>query len=385
MMKAHEVLNMKVTGFFTLLLCATTFALGGYAESKIDIKQALRDSKQTAWSIRGEKQEFKVSVSPAGKVIGMIPEVGGALATGVDFVVNDHYRVQIREALGSYDLSGFVRSCLEKRLNEFSPQGLREVRPPGNTTGFNNDRDAELARLQTLRASGVNLLLDLQVKYGIYDEGFDIKVDIEGKLVDIQKKKRLWMGHIPTVGEAFLADVKFENFILKQIPYIHVPKFVAQEDELKRITDNNGAILKKEFEKAVEGGISAVLTDMGLADEAAGHYFLGRRAFQNKRYGRAQEQLVRAVELDHSLIDARNDLSVTYARLGAPDSAIEYAGKILKDAPDYGPALYNLAWWNAFEKKNGAEAKRYYDQAVAKGLPPSKKLEKQISKLAEGK
>ena len=376
---------MKMTRFLVLFVTTAMLALGAYAESQIDVQQALRDSKQTAWSIRGEKQEFKVKASPAGKALGMIPQVGGALATSVDFLVNDHYRVLVREAMGSYDLSGFVRTHLENRLKEFATQGLREVRPPGDTAGFSNDRDAEQARLKTLRESGVNLLLDLQVKYGIYDEGFDIRVDIEGKLVDLQKKKRLWMGRIPTVGEAFLADVKFENFILKQIPYIHVPKLIAQEDELKRITDNNAAVLKHEFEKAVEGGISAVLTDMKLVDEPAGHYFLGRKAFQNKHYARAQEQLVRAVELDPSLLDARNDLSVTYARLGAPDKAIEYAEKILKDAPGYGPALYNLAWWNAFERNNGAEAKRYYDQALAKGIPPSKKLQKRLAKLGEGK
>jgi tetratricopeptide (TPR) repeat protein len=380
-----EVPNMKSASLFTVFVCVAVAAFCGYAEPKITVKQAFQESKQTAWSIRGEKQEFKVSVSPAGQAIGMIPRVGGAIGTGVDFVVNDRYRVLIHEALGKYDLSGFVNSCLEKRLKEVAPGPLREVSPLGNTAGFSNDRDAEKARLQTLKESGVNLLLDLKVQYGIYDAGFDMKFDIEGKLLDLPKRKRLWMGSVPVVAEPYLADVKFENFILKRIPYIHAPKFAADKDEMKRLTDNDAALLKKEFEKAVEGGISAVLCDMGLIDEAAGHYFLGRKAFQKKHYAKAQDEFVRAVNLDHGLLDARNDLSVTYARLGAPDKAAEFATQILADAPDYAPAMFNLAWWNAFEKRNAAEARRYYTQALEKGVPPSKKLDKELKKLEAGK
>ena len=376
---------MKSISLVTVLACMAAFAFCGYAEPKRDIKQVFQDSKQTAWSIRGEKQEFKVSVSQAGQKLLTLSSIAGALGASVDYVVNDRYRILIHDALGNYDLSGFVRSCLEKRLKTIAPQGLREVRPLAGTAGFNNDRDAEKARLQTLRESGVELLLDLKVKYGIYGSDFAMKFDIEGKLLDMPKRKRLWMRSIPVMAEPFLADVKFDTFISKSIPFVRAPKFVADKDAMKRLTDNDAALLKKEFEKAVEGGISAVMCDMGLVDEPLGHYFLGRKAFQKKDYAKAQEHFVRALNLDGGLLDARSDLSVTYARLGAPDKAMEFAAKILADAPDYAPPMFNLAWWNAFEKRNGAEAKRYYDQALAKGIPPSKKLEKELKKLEAGK
>ncbi len=360
-------------------------ACGCACAAEKNAKQAFQNAKQPAWSVKGERQEFKVSVSPAGQVIGMIPRVGGALGTSVDYIVNEHYRTQIRDALGSYDLPGFVRGYLEERLKSVSPHGLRQVLPLISTAGFSNDSDAVKARLDRLRESGVDLLLDLKVQYGIYDSDFRMKFDIEGKLVDIQKKKRYWMGRVSSVGEPYLADVKFENAILKKIPYIHAPKLAADEKALERLMANDAALLKKNFEDAARGGISAALCEMGLADEALGHYFLGRKLFQKKKYDKAQEHLVRAVELDGSLIDARNDLSVTYARLGAPDKAMEYASKILADAPDYAPALFNLAWWNAFESKNAGEAKKFYDEAISKGVRPSKKLEKAIEKLGQSK
>jgi len=60
---------------------------------------------------------------------------------------------------------------------------------------------------------------------------------------------------------------------------------------------------------------------------------------------------------------------------------MKFAAKILADAPDYAPTMFNLAWWNAFEKNNAADARRYYDQATAKGILPSRKLEKKLKKL----
>ncbi len=376
---------MKPLPLVTALACAIAFAFCAHAASGNDIKQAFQSAKQPAWSIKGERDEFKISVSPAGRTLSMIPRVGDALGASVDFLVNEHYRTMIRDAIGDYDLSGFVRSYLEKRLGAIAPQGVRQVMPLVGTAGFSNERDAEKARIDTLKDSGVDLLLDLKVKYGIYGSDFAMRFNIDGKLVDLPKRRRLWRGSIPAMAEPFLADVKFEHFILKRIAYIHAPKMAADADAMKRLTDNDAALLKKEFEKAVEGGVSAALCDMGLADEALGHYFLGRKAFQKKNYTKAQEHFVRAVNLDHSLYDAANDLSVTYARMDAPDEAMKFAAKILADAPDYAPAMFNLAWWNAFEKNNAADARRYYDQAIGKGIWPSKKLEKKLKKLEAGK
>jgi len=339
------------------VLCALACAFTAHPGPKKDIKQSFQDAKQPAWSIKGERQDLKVSVSPAGRTLSVTPYVGEALAVSVDYLVNEHYREAIRQALGDYDLAGFVRSCLEKRLKAFAPQGLREVNPLVSTAGYSNERDAEKARLQGLRDSGVDLLFDLNIKYGIYGTRFAVRFDIDGKLLDLANRQRLWMESIPAVAEPLLADVKFEHFLLKYIAYVHTPRFAANEDAMKRLTDNDAALLKADFEKAVEGGISAVLCDMGLVDEPSGEYYLGRKAFQKKRYSKAQEHLVRALNLDPGLPDAANDLSVTYAHLGATEKAMELAGKILSKAPDYAPAAFNLAWWNAFDKKNATTTK----------------------------
>jgi len=372
---------MAKSRIMIVFLCALACAFTAHAAPKKDVKQSFQEAKQPAWSVKGERQEFKVSVSPAGRTLSMIPRVGDALGTSVDFVVNEHYREMIRKALGEYDLAGFVRSYLEKRLKAIAPQGLRQVNPLVSTAGYSNERDAEKARLQALRESGVDLLLDLNAKYGIYGAGFTVRFDIDGKLLDLANRHRLWMDGIPGVAEPFLADIKFEHSLLKYIAYVHTPRFAANEDAMKRLTDNDAALLKADFEKAVEGGVSAVLCDMGLVNEPLGEYFLGRKAFQKRRYAKAQEHFVRALNSDPSLPDAANDLSVTYARLGATDEAIGMAEKILAKTPDYPPAAFNLAWWNAFDKKNAAEAKRYYDKALAEGVLPSKKLERRLRKI----
>jgi tetratricopeptide (TPR) repeat protein len=364
-----------------VFLCALACTFSAHAGPKKDVKQAFQDAKQPAWSIKGERQDLKVSVSPAGRTLSVTPYVGEALGISVDYLVNEHYREAIRQALGDYDLAGFVRSCLEKRLKAFAPQGLREVNPLVSTAGYSNERDAEKARLQGLRDSGVDLLLDLKVTYGIYGTRFAVRFDIEGKLLDLANRRRLWMDGIPGVAEPFMADIKFEHSLLKYVAYVHTPRFAANEDAMKRLTGNDAALLKADFEKAVEGGISAVLCDMGLVDEPMGEYFLGRKAFQKKRYADAQEHFVRALNLDPGLHDAASDLSVTYARFGATDEAIGMAGKILAKTPDYAPAAFNLAWWNAFDRKNAAEARRYYDKALAEGVLPSKKLERALRKL----
>ena len=366
-------------------LCALAYAFTAHADPKKDVKQAFQGAKQPAWSVKGERQEFKVSVSPAGRTLSVTPYVGEALGVSVDYLVNEHYREAIRQALGDYDLAGFVRSCLEKRLKAFAPQGLRQVNPLVSTAGYSNERDAEKARLQALRESGADLLLDLNVTYGIYGPRFAVRFDINGKLLDLANRHRLWMDGIPGVAEPFMADIKFEHSLLKYIAYLHPPRFAANEDAMKRLTDNDAALLKANFEKAVEGGVSAVLCDMGLVDEPLGEYFLGRKAFQKRRYAKAQDHFVRALNSDPSLPDAANDLSVTYARLGATDEAIGMAGKILAKTPGYAPAAFNLAWWNAFDKKNAPEAKRYYDKALAEGVLPSKKLERRLRKIGATK
>jgi len=362
-------------------LCALACAFTAHAGPKKEIKQAFQDAKQPAWSIKGERQDLKVSVSPAGRTLSVTPYIGDALGVSVDYLVNEHYREVIRKALGDYDLAGFVRSYLEKRIKAIAPQGLRQVNPLVSTAGYSNEREAEKARLQALRESGVDLLLDLDVKYGIYGTRFAVRFDIEGKLLDLANRHRLWMDGIPGVAEPFLADIKFEHYLLKYIAYVHTPRFAANEDAMKRLTDNDAALLKADFERAVEGGVSAVLCDMGLVNEPLGEYFLGREAFQKKSYSKTEEHFVRALNTDPSLPDAANDLSVTYARLGATDEAIGLAEKILAKTPDYAPAAFNLAWWNAFDKKNAAEAKRYYDKALAEGVLPSKKLERRLRKI----
>jgi tetratricopeptide (TPR) repeat protein len=374
--------RLSVCVFLFVALFLTSFV---YAAPRNNAKQAFQNAQHPAWSVRGEREDLKISVSTTGRTLGMVSSVGMAMGMGVDYVVNENFREKIREALGDYDLSKVVQAYLEERLNEVAANKLRQVTPLSSTAGFNNEHDAVKARIEQLKNTGVDLLLDLKVKYGLYGDDIGVKFEVEGKLLDLSKNNRLWMGGVPAVAEPYFADVKFENAIVKNIPYFHAPKFTVDKDKIKKLTDNNADLLKKQFESAVRGGVSAVLCDMGIVDEPMGRYFLGREAFQKKKYDKAQEHFVRAIELEPNLIDAKNDLSVTYDRLGATDKAIEFATKIVEAKPDYVPALFNLAWWNAFEKKDASAAKKYYEKALAGGALQNKKLEKRMEKIASSK
>jgi len=361
------------------VLMSACVAAAGTAPS---VKDALQQAQKPVWSIKGTTEEFKVSVSPAGRTLRWLPRVGTAIGKTVDLMVNDKYRAAIRDALGKYDLAQIVSSRLQESLAASTPRGLLQVAPLGSTAGYPSERDAEVARLAALESKGVDLLMDLEVRYGIYGANFDLRFLMEGKVLQLPRRRRLWRGRILVTPGAFPANVRLRNIVLEQTPFGQELRLSVNKEAAATLTQNEAALLRKRFEQAVNGGVAALLCDMGLAEDGLGEYYLGRQAFQKKRFEAARKHFDRAMALDKDSQDIANDLAVTYAHQKQYDKAIELAKQILDRTPDYGPAAFNLAWWHTFEKHNLDEAARYYARALKSGIPPNKKLDRALKRAA---
>lgn len=352
--------------------------LSGCATSKLPVSQALRETPKSAWALGGASDELAIEVSPAGRTIKMIPRVGGVLGTTVDAVVNDKYRVAVRDALGDYKLGEVFVAKLEKRLKESLPESLTHIGPLTSTAGFQTRKEAQTARLERLAKSGVGVLLDLDVDYGLYEADFQMRMWLAGSATETSGRRVLWRNTIPLTLGPLMADYRFTNLIDKKLSGLTDPQMAVEKDAVVKLTSGDAALLKQQFEQLADGAVSALMCDLGLADEALGHYYLGRKAFQEKEFGEASTQFVRALELDPGNKDIANDLSVTYARGGDIKKAIETAANILATDPAYGPVHYNLAWWYAFDEKDVEKARTHYEKAKAAGVPPSEKLDEAL-------
>jgi len=376
---------MNRSAFCGLAAIVLGAVLAGCATTTPTVKESLQQAGKAAWAVKGADEEFTVAVSPAGGTIKMVPRVGKVIGTGVDLVINDRYRIAIREALGDYSLPEVFLSRLEARLAQIvPPASLAAVSSLNSTAGFHSTQDAQVARLTGLAKEGTEVLLDFEVQYGIYGPECEMRLDLGGSVVTVPAGRTLWRGKIPIAVGPFLANLKFKNPLLSHVAYFNKPRLSVDKDAATELTEDDAAALREQFETAVDAGISALLCDLGLIEEGLGEYYLARQAFQKKRFDKAQERFERALELTHNRADVLNDLAVNYGRQGQPDKAIKLALQILEQRPEYGPALFNLAWWFAFEKDNWVEARRYYEQALEAGMAPSNKLEKGLQGPGEG-
>jgi len=371
---------MRILGKRLALVAAvlSVTVVTGCATKSPTITEALSGAEMTAWAVKGAGDELTVSVSEAGRTIKLIPRVGKVAAISVDAMVNDKYRVAIRAALEDYGLEEVFVSKLRDGLEQSAPNRLVQVGPLTSTVGYHTAQDAQDARLRRLGKEGVSVLMDVDVEYGVYGAAFGMRVALAARMVSVPEGRRIWRGKVRVVLGPFLANMKSKNIVERRISGLTDPQLTVDKDAMVELTGDDAALLKEQFEVCVAAAVSALLCDMGLADEPLGHYHLGRRAFEDQDYEEATEHFRRAQTLGATSMDLRNDLAVTHARLGRVDEAVDSATQILDEEPEYAPALFNLAWWNAFDKEDLDTARRYYEQALAADMAPSKKLEKAL-------
>ncbi|MDQ1257104.1 MAG: hypothetical protein QG656_1706 [Candidatus Hydrogenedentes bacterium] len=336
----------------------------------------LLDAQSPAVAIDASSSEFIVSVSPARQTM----QIGGSstaiIGLGIDAVVNDRYKRKIDDALQGYDAGAIFRQRLTDRLNAAVPKGLTSTSPLTSYAGFHNKIEAEDARYAGIAKGGADVLLDIEMTYGVFGPGGTLVAKLDGEINLVPEGKELWDNTIVVFAEPILASEKLTDPTKQLGPDFSSIRLTVEDNAIDTWTKDGGAVLKKAFEESVDAAVSALMCDLGLAEEAIGEYYLGKLAMNRKEFAEADAHFQKAIQLDPAMLDAQNGRAVNLAHHGQLDDAIGILRAITESSPEYGPAWFNLAWWYATEKEDAANAKTCYEKAKALGMPAHKKLDK---------
>jgi len=270
-------------------------------------------------------------------------------------------------------------AILEQRLREaFGPELTRVAEPP-MVVGHKDRQEAERDRFRSLRNAGHDRVLDLDITYGLFGYDGTLVAKIDGSLYTVADRDRIWDKRIVVFSSPILASDRLIDPTRRALPDLASPRLSIEEDAVEQWTGDGGVLFRQRFQEAARGAVSAMLVDMGLAEEPEGAYFLGKQLMNQKRFEEAEQRFRQALALRTDYVDARNALAVNTAHAGDVDGAIAMTRALAADAPDYAPAQYNLAWWYADEKEDAAAARPFYAAALRLGLAPDRDLEKRLT------
>lgn len=367
----HRCLAGLLLGVSMVLLVAVP------ARAAKDDAALLREARDPVWSLDATASEMIVSVSPARQTLQILGSTGAVLGTGISAIANDRHRRAIEEVLQGYDAGAVFAQRLQERLEAARP-GIRKTGPMGSTAGYKTLQEAQEARFDALAKAGHDALLDLRITYGLFGYEGTLIAKIEALLKKVPGGHTVWKGAYVVSSESVLANDRLSDPTNSLAPNFSSPRLSAEDDAISKWTGDGGKELRARFEEAVDGAIGALLADLGLIEDSEGAYCLARNLMNRKKFDDAAKWYAKALALNPENIEARNGQSVNLAHAKKLDEAIAAAKAIVEVHPEYGPALFNLAWWLALEKKDTAAAKPYYNRALAAGIPPVKKLNKAL-------
>ena len=357
---------------------ACGLVIGGCATTSTPAPpETLKNAAKPAWSFHTPHEDIVVAVSPAGKTMRLAGSTGLLLGAGVDATVNAKYRRQVEELLGDLDTNALFEARVQQRLEEAVGAQLVRVSPQTSTAGFSHKRDAQAAFYEQLAKNGHDLYLRTSVQQGLYGPQAMLVAKLRYDVLQLPTGRNVTGDNILIKGAPVLASDSLGDPTSGVKPDFSAGLSVDGDamDQWSAAGDN---ALKDNLVLLADGLASALLCDLGLADEAMGHYYLGLTAMYGKDFLVAEEHLGRALALDPSSLDALNARAVNMAHNGQVDDAIAAAEELLAHRPDFGPAAYNVAWWLAIGQENGAAARPYYEKALALGMPRNKKIEKSL-------
>lgn len=366
----------------TLLAVACALLAGlvtGCATTRGEDALVLKQAENVAWSLRPTEDEMIVAVSPARQTLQIAGSAGTLIGSTISAVSNARHREAIEKALEGYEPGAIFENHLTQRLHNVLGQDIERVPALTTYAGYPNKRAAEDARYQGLGNQDYGVLLDLKMTYGLFGFEGTLITKLEGEVNELPGGHVVWRRILVASSEEVLASDRLTDPTNIMKPNFTSPRLTVEEGAIEQWTANGGELLRARFEQAVEGVASALFTEMGLVDEALGHYYLGRHAMNDKDFDKAAAHYRKALELDPALFRAKNGLSVNLAHHGNLDQAIAMAKELTEARPDYGPAYYNLAWWYAVEKDAPEAARPCYTKALELGMPEEKKIEKVLA------
>ncbi len=362
----------RVTGSLIALALA---AHPAFAADK-DAYEAVKTAQSIGWSMDEDHSEMVVAVSPVRQTLQIAGSAGTLLGASISAIANEKYRKAIEETLDGYDGAAVFRERLEQRLSAALGERAKRVSPMGSTAGANNVRDVQKERLARLAEAGQDLVLDLNVEYGLFGYQGLLVAKLDAKLYDTDSTHKVWSDSLLASAEYILATDKLKEPTQQLMPNLADPRFSIAEDAIAQWTGDGGATFRSRFEAAADGCISALLMELGLEENAQGAHYLGRVYLMRKEFEAAEAYFKIALKLDAGHLPAKNGLSVTLYHAERIDEAIALAKEIVAADPEFGPAQYNLAWWLGVEKGDTEAARAYFEKAKSSGIPIEKKLAK---------
>ena len=359
--------------FIFLAGCATTSKPGS------ELTQ-LKTAVSPAYSVALPQPDMIVAVSPVRQTMQIGGSIPALLGAGISAIQDAHNASRIHSVLSGHDCGSFFENRLRTALENQSNAAIHQVRPFTTAAGFHNARDARDARIEGLRKSAHDLILDFDLSYGIYGAEGLLATRIHGEVTDTSSGKSLWRDTITRYSLDLYADTRWRDPMERMAPSYFSPRLFTAEDAISQWTADGGKHLKQSFEQSVMDVIAAVLTDMGLEESATGHYVLGMQDVLEGRNKPAETHFARAAALAPEMVEAGNGLALAKARNGEMDDALTLAEKLAAAHPDYLPVHYNLAWWYAIDMNTPEKARPYFDKAIDLGASPGRRLEKAMRK-----
>jgi tetratricopeptide (TPR) repeat protein len=338
--------------------------------------RALKDFSSSAWSVKGTDGKMAISVSPVRRTVQIAGVSAAIVGAAIDAAANSGYRSEIDKVLGGYDPGKVFEERLKDRLNEALPGKLEQVKPLESGASQQEQKDREKTRLQSVRRSGKQGLLDLKATFGIFGPEGTLVAKLDGELINVADAKQLWKNSVLASTEPIFANAPLNDPTKTMMPNLSNPRFSAEKDAIAQWTGDNGERFKVEYERSVDATIAALLCDLGLLQDASGEYFLGKLAMNRKNFEEADVHFRNALALNADLADAENGLANNLGHQKKYDEALEAGLRALGRFPDFGPLQFNIAWWYAIGKEDLAAARPYYEKAKSLGVPADSKLDK---------
>ena len=343
-----------------------------------DEPEIFTEADRAAWSGRIAPEDMVVAVSPVRRSVQVVHSSVALMGAGVDAVINDRYRRELRDALGPYDTASVLETEVARALEDAYPDDLDRVQPPFSTAGYANAREAREARFSALAGQGYETVLDLRMTRGLYGADAQMVVRIEGDLADLSTNRTTWRRVLVSVDRPLLAITEFRDPTRTYTPRIGWPQFTTEEDALDWWLAQDGERFKQAFEERVEGAAAALLHELDLERSALGAYVAGYSRMLRRDYEHAAALFEEALALDADSLDAANGLIVAQIRLGQYQQAAERAEGLTERAPNYGPGWFNLAWVLGRELEQPAQARAAYERALELDMPRSSRLERAL-------
>jgi len=360
-------------------LVGAVAASSGCVTNPVPPKQAVSESSAPAWSYNALPDEMVVALSPAGDTLRWGGSIGTVVGQGVDMAQNAKYRDRIDNALGGFDSGAAFEEVLQAHLEHGFNMTLQRVRPLTSMAGHPSRRAAREAHYDGI-AKDADLLLEVQSTHGVFSPEVIVAASVSAQLLALPGPDTLWKMDIAASPLPVLATMPLTDptNTLSILPSFN-PRLLPEEEKLDAILAGDmGKPLEAQFREIFANISSALLCDMGLAEDAEGFFVLGKNAMNRKRFAKAQEHFEKALQLEPGHLGARNAMAVNRYHSDDLDGAITEAEAIVAHSPGFAPAHFNLAYWLGVEQGDAAAAKPHYDEALDAGLPVTEEMTEMI-------